>query len=94
MQMCVDNGMFTVAFLKEGLQKFRGWLDDLLNSSWKACQGSDLLIESPSAMGGIHIAEALRIPYYRAFTACFFLSNGRSADEKDALDSYSSVSSE
>ncbi|EIW72673.1 hypothetical protein TREMEDRAFT_41904 [Tremella mesenterica DSM 1558] len=68
MQMCVDNGMFTVSFLKEGLQKFRGWLDDLLTSSWKACQGSDLLIESPSAMGGIHIAEALRIPYYRAFT--------------------------
>ncbi|OXG86709.1 sterol 3-beta-glucosyltransferase [Cryptococcus neoformans var. grubii Br795] len=68
MQMCVDNGMFTVSFLKEGLQKFRGWLDDLLNSSWEACQGSDLLIESPSAMSGIHIAEALRIPYYRAFT--------------------------
>nr|XP_019049094.1 sterol 3-beta-glucosyltransferase [Kwoniella bestiolae CBS 10118]OCF28024.1 sterol 3-beta-glucosyltransferase [Kwoniella bestiolae CBS 10118] len=68
MQMCVDNGMFTVSFLKEGLQKFRGWLDDLLNSSWEACQGSDLLIESPSAMGGVHIAEALRIPYYRAFT--------------------------
>ncbi|WVQ71264.1 hypothetical protein IAR50_000790 [Cryptococcus sp. DSM 104548] len=68
MQMCVDNGMFTVSFLKEGLQKFRGWLDDLLNSSWQACQGSDLLIESPSAMSGIHIAEALRIPYYRAFT--------------------------
>jgi sterol 3beta-glucosyltransferase len=83
--MCVDNGMFTVSFLKEGIQKvcvmyrewfrecnrsfqFRGWLDDLLESSWKACQGSELLIESPSAMGGLHIAEALRIPYYRAFT--------------------------
>jgi sterol 3beta-glucosyltransferase len=87
--MCVDNGMFTVSFLKEGLQKvsttplgimtsvawkdmtddqFRGWLDDLLESSWEACQGSDLLIESPSAMGGMHIAEALRIPYFRAFT--------------------------
>jgi sterol 3beta-glucosyltransferase len=79
--------MFTISFMKEGLQKvgcahvmvsgqsgdrltlqFRGWLDDLLHSSWEACQGSDLLIESPSAMGGIHIAEALRIPYYRAFT--------------------------
>lgn len=66
--MCVDNGMFTVSFLKEGLNKFRGWLDDLLQSSWLACQGSELLIESPSAMGGVHIAEALRIPYYRAFT--------------------------
>ena len=27
-----------------------------------------MLIESPSAISGIHIAEALRIPYYRAFT--------------------------
>lgn len=50
------------------LTQFRGWLDELLNESWQACQGADLLIESPSAMAGIHIAEALRIPYYRAFT--------------------------
>lgn len=68
MQLCVDNGLFTVAFLKEGLAKMRTWLDDLLVSSWKACQGTELLIESPSAMAGIHIAEALQIPYYRAFT--------------------------
>lgn len=37
-------------------------------TSLKACEGSDLLIEAPSAMGGIHIAEALKIPYFRAFT--------------------------
>lgn len=48
--------------------QFRGWIDHLLESSWAACQAADLLIESPSAMGGIHIAEALRIPYFRAFT--------------------------
>ncbi|KAJ7596717.1 glycosyltransferase family 1 protein [Mycena floridula] len=68
MRICVDNGTFTVAFLKEGLSKFRGWLDDLLKTSWEACQGTDVLIESPSAMGGYHIAEALSIPYFRAFT--------------------------
>lgn len=35
-----------------------------------ACQESEaeLLIESPSTFAGIHIAEALRIPYFRAFT--------------------------
>lgn len=60
--------MFTVSFLKETLQKFRGWLDDLLKTSWEACQGTDVLVESPSAMGGYHIAEALGIPYFRAFT--------------------------
>ncbi|KAH9947944.1 hypothetical protein B0H21DRAFT_690917 [Amylocystis lapponica] len=68
MRICVENGMFTVAFLKEGMQKFRGWIDDLLKTSWEACQNTDVLIESPSAMGGYHIAEALRIPYFRAFT--------------------------
>lgn len=68
MRICVENGMFTVSFLKETLQKFRGWLDDLLKTSWEACQGTDVLVESPSAMGGYHIAESLGIPYFRAFT--------------------------
>ncbi|KAK5800256.1 hypothetical protein VI817_002468 [Penicillium citrinum] len=68
MRICVENGMFTYSFLREATSKFRGWIDDLLSSSWASCQGSDLLIESPSAMAGIHIAEALRIPYFRGFT--------------------------
>ncbi|KAL5360304.1 sterol 3-beta-glucosyltransferase [Aspergillus floccosus] len=68
MRICVENGMFTYSFLKEASMKFRGWIDDLLSSAWRSCQNSDLLIESPSAMAGIHIAEALRIPYFRAFT--------------------------
>lgn len=68
MRICVENGMFTYSFLREASSKFRGWIDELLTSAWAACQGSDLLIESPSAMGGIHIAEALAIPYFRAFS--------------------------
>ncbi|KAH6721187.1 sterol 3-beta-glucosyltransferase [Leptodontidium sp. MPI-SDFR-AT-0119] len=68
MRICVENGMFTYSFLKEASTKFRGWIDELLSSGWAACQDSDLLIESPSAMGGIHIAEALGIPYFRAFS--------------------------
>ena len=68
MRICVENGMFTYSFLKEASAKFRGWIDQLLTSAWKACQGTDILIESPSAMAGIHIAEALAVPYFRAFT--------------------------
>ncbi|KAF7192759.1 Sterol 3-beta-glucosyltransferase [Pseudocercospora fuligena] len=68
MRICVELGMFTPSFLYEVNTKFRGWLDDLLQSAWMACQNSDLLIESPSAMAGIHIAEALQIPYFRAFS--------------------------
>ena len=68
MKICVENGMFTYSFLKEASVKFRGWIDELLSSAWKACQDTDILIESPSAMAGIHIAEALGVPYFRAFT--------------------------
>ncbi|TFL03583.1 hypothetical protein BDV98DRAFT_649078 [Pterulicium gracile] len=68
MRICVENGTFTLSFMKEGVQKFRGWIDDLLKTSWTACQDTDVLIESPSAMAGYHVAEALGIPYFRAFT--------------------------
>lgn len=40
----------------------------VLRDAWFACQDADVLIESPSAMAGIHIAEGLGIPYMRAFT--------------------------
>lgn len=68
MRVCVENGMFTIPFFMEANSKFRSWLDGLLLTAWEACQGSDLIIESPSAMCGIHIAEALEVPYFRAFT--------------------------
>ncbi|KAJ3088772.1 Sterol 3-beta-glucosyltransferase [Quaeritorhiza haematococci] len=66
-QLCVDNGMFTYSFVREGLSKFRGWVDELLQSAWEACQDTDLLIESPTAMGGVHVAEKLQIPFFAAF---------------------------
>lgn len=31
----------------------------VLLDAWDACQGADVLLESPSAMAGVHIAEAL-----------------------------------
>ncbi|KAF9970576.1 Sterol 3-beta-glucosyltransferase [Actinomortierella ambigua] len=66
-ELCVENGMFTVSFFREGMKRFRGWLDELMLTAWQACQNTDVLIESPSAMAGIHIAERLDIPYFRAF---------------------------
>lgn len=68
MSLMVTHGSMSLSFLKEASSKFRGWIQELLDTSWKACQGSDILIESPSAMVGAHIAEALGIPYMRAFT--------------------------
>ena len=40
----------------------------MLASAWEACKDAEVLLESPSAMAGIHIAEALSIPYFRSFT--------------------------
>lgn len=60
--------MFSPGFFKESIGHFRKWLDELFHESWLACQDADILIESPSTMSGIHVAEALCIPYFRAFT--------------------------
>lgn len=68
MSLMVTHGTLSVSFLKEASSKFRGWINELLSTSWGACQDTDILIESPSAMAGIHIAEALGVPYFRAFT--------------------------
>ncbi|KAL1384956.1 sterol 3-beta-glucosyltransferase [Phyllosticta capitalensis] len=68
MRLCVETGMFTPTFLTKAHFMFRGWLSSLLETAWEGCQGTDILIESPSTMAGVHIAEALEIPYFRAFT--------------------------
>ncbi|KAJ3417456.1 Sterol 3-beta-glucosyltransferase [Chytridiales sp. JEL 0842] len=67
MQCCVDYGLFTVQFIREASGTLRKWVDELFSSAWEACQGTDVLIESPSAMVGVHIAEALDIPFFGAF---------------------------
>ncbi|KAI8330366.1 hypothetical protein BC941DRAFT_518250 [Chlamydoabsidia padenii] len=67
MRICVENNFFSVNFVVEGLRLFKVWIDELLELSWIACQGTDVLIESPSAMIGIHMAEKLGVPYFRSF---------------------------
>ncbi|RCH84061.1 Sterol 3-beta-glucosyltransferase, partial [Rhizopus stolonifer] len=67
MRICVENNFFSVNFVVEGLRLFKDWIDELLTLSWKAVQGSDVIIESPSAMIGVHMAEALAVPYFRSF---------------------------
>lgn len=69
MKIMIDHGGFTVGFIRDAVPKFRGWISELLESAWIAVKDdTDILIESPSAMAGLHIAEALKIPYFRAFT--------------------------
>jgi sterol 3beta-glucosyltransferase len=68
MKLSVENKMFSPDFFKESLRNFRPWLDQLLLDAWESCKDADVLLESPSAMAGVHIAEALNIPYFRTFT--------------------------
>lgn len=68
MSLMVSNPTISYSWIKEAKAKFTNWIDEVLKTSWKACQDADLLIESPSCMSGIHIAEKLQIPYFRAFT--------------------------
>ncbi|QLL31226.1 hypothetical protein HG536_0B00870 [Torulaspora globosa] len=70
MALMVEHESMNVSLLRDASSRFRGWITSLLDTSWVACKSLqlDILIESPSAMAGIHIAEALEIPYFRAFT--------------------------
>ncbi|EAU86229.2 sterol 3-beta-glucosyltransferase [Coprinopsis cinerea okayama7 len=68
MKLSVENKIMSPEFFKKSLSKFRPWLDQLLKDSWDACQDADVLNESPSAMAGVHISEALAIPYFRSFS--------------------------
>ncbi|KAH9458135.1 hypothetical protein Pst134EB_010435 [Puccinia striiformis f. sp. tritici] len=70
MNFSVEHNFFSPGFFKEGLGYFKNWLNNLFMEAWIATRDSEaeLLIESPSTFSGIHIAEALRIPYFRAFT--------------------------
>jgi sterol 3beta-glucosyltransferase len=68
MKLSVENKMFSPDFFRESLTNFRPWLEQLLVDAWEASTGADVLLESPSAMAGVHIAEALSIPYFRTFT--------------------------
>ncbi|KAF8635973.1 hypothetical protein AX15_000137 [Amanita polypyramis BW_CC] len=68
MKLSVENKMFSPEFFRKTFQDFRSWLDELLIDAWNACQDAEVLLESPSTMAGIHIAEALKIPYFSTFT--------------------------
>lgn len=68
MKLSVENKMFSPNFFRESIGKFRHWLDELLRSIMEMCWDADLIIESPSTFGGIHVAEAVGCYYMRAFT--------------------------
>lgn len=39
-----------------------------MKTAWEACDGTQVIIESPVSMAGFHIAEKLNVPYFATFT--------------------------
>lgn len=70
MEIMIEHGSISYSFIKDAMHHFKHWIRDLMKTSWIQVKDSnaDVFIESPSSMIGIHIAEALGIPYFRAFT--------------------------
>ncbi len=68
MKLAVEHRLFSPAFFRESVGKFRAWLDELLREVMEGCYDADMIIEAPQAMAGIHVAERLGVPYMRAFT--------------------------
>lgn len=59
----------TIAFFKTAIEFYSKWFSELLVTSWEACkEDTDIIIQNPAGMGGIHIAEKLGIPLFIAFT--------------------------
>ena len=57
-----DHGLTTVSVLPYILIYFSNDIKSVLLDSWEGCKDADVLLESPSAMAGVHIAEALSMP--------------------------------
>ncbi|KXS12214.1 glycosyltransferase family 1 protein [Gonapodya prolifera JEL478] len=68
MAFATEKGMFTPRFLAEGQFVLRPWIDDMMLTAYQACKGTDLIIGTPSALCGVHVAEAYHVPYISAMT--------------------------
>lgn len=71
MRMCVSNAMLSVNFMKDSIQTFLPLIPTLLQEAWNGCRDANILIATPTALAGYHIAEKLQIPFFNAFTMPF-----------------------
>jgi hypothetical protein len=54
-----DPGLTIVWFYNVEMTQFAANVSTVLADAWKACRDAEVLLESPPAMAGVHIAEAL-----------------------------------
>lgn len=68
LKLCVENTMFSVNFVRDSFEAFVSKIPTLLNEAWEGCRDANILIATPTALAGYHIAEKLKIRFYNAFT--------------------------
>ena len=49
-------------WIAEAARRFKPIFRRLLREQWEAARGAELIVFNPSAVGGVHLAEALRVP--------------------------------
>jgi sterol 3beta-glucosyltransferase len=48
MKLCVDNGMFSISFMKEAYGSYMTFIDELMVTSWEATKGgTDVIVQNP-----------------------------------------------
>jgi sterol 3beta-glucosyltransferase len=56
-------------YMRHGVKQFvLPLLPDMMDMAWHACEGSDAVISMPQVPVSIHVAEALDLPFYLAWT--------------------------
>ncbi|KAK4701533.1 hypothetical protein P7C70_g4700, partial [Phenoliferia sp. Uapishka_3] len=66
MQLMMGGNFFSFSVFRNAFRLLNKSLPDLLETAYLACrENTDVLIGAPNAVAAYHIAEALRIPYFR-----------------------------
>lgn len=76
LELCSSTDMFSLDFIVRAKKIFLDNLPTLLTECWEGCKDANILISTPTAVAGYHIAESLDIPYFNIFTMPVSTSEG------------------
>jgi sterol 3beta-glucosyltransferase len=66
--LMVENSLFSLKFVRQAVSNFSGWMRDLHETCYKACENTDVIMEAPTVFAGMHIAEKMGVPFFQVFT--------------------------
>lgn len=92
LKLCVNNTMFSVNFLRESFATFVPKIPTLLEEAWEGCRDANILISTPPALAGYHIAEKLKIRFINAFTMPCVMMNTQNEQNGWYSGTYNTIS--